>query len=143
MSGALSELYRDVILDHSRRPRNYRRVDGGATVVEENNPLCGDTLTVYVILKDDVLYDAAFQGVGCALSTASASMMTEAVRGRSPGDVAELAAAFGALVTAGCAPAGAVPKALGAFAGVGAFPSRVNCALLPWRALSRALQLPE
>jgi len=141
MSGALSDLYRAVILDHSRRPRNYRRVDDGAVVAEGDNPLCGDTLTVYVALQDGVLRDTAFQGVGCVLSTASASMMTEVVQGRSPAEVAELCAAFGALVTAG--RAGALPQGLSAFAGVGAFPSRVQCALLPWRALSRALHLPE
>ena len=144
MSTPLHNLYRDLIVDHSKRPHNFRRLDGRATLAEEYNPLCGDRVTVYVELADGVLHDVAFQGVGCAVSTASASMMTEAVQGRSPVAVAELCDAFRALVTDGGEPAAI--EALGrlaVFADVRAFPSRVKCALLPWRALRAALRQSE
>ena len=141
MSTTRHNLYRDLIVDHSKRPHNFRRLGGRATLAEEYNPLCGDTVTVYVELADGVLHEVAFQGVGCAVSTASASLMTEAVQGRSPGAVVELCDAFRALVTDGVEPAAI--EALGrlvVFAGVRAFPSRVRCALLPWRALRTALR---
>ena len=141
MSTTRHNLYRDLIVDHSKRPHNFRRLGGRATLAEEYNPLCGDTVTVYVELADGVLHEVAFQGVGCAVSTASASLMTEAVQGRSPGAVVELCDSFRALVTDGVEP-GAI-GALGrlvVFAGVHAFPSRVRCALLPWRALRTALR---
>ena len=144
MSTTLHHLYRDLIVDHSKRPRNFRRLSGRATLAEEYNPLCGDTVTVYVELADGVLHDVAFQGVGCAVATASASLMTEAVQGRSPAVVAELYDSFRTLITDGVEPA--ATEALGGlavFAGVRAFPSRVNCALLPWRALRTALRRSE
>ena len=144
MSTMLHNLYRDLIVDHSKRPHNFRRLGGRARLAEEYNPLCGDTVTVYVELADGVLHDVAFQGVGCAVATASASLMTEAVQGRSPGVVAELCDSFRALVTDGVEPAAV--EALGrlaVFAGVRAFPSRVKCALLPWRALRAALRRSE
>jgi nitrogen fixation NifU-like protein len=143
VSGAAHDLYRDAIVDHAKRPRNFRRLEAPAAVAEEYNPLCGDAVTVYVELADGVVHDAAFQGVGCAVATASASMMTEAVQGRSPQEVAEICDAFGALVTEGIEPPTAVLDLLVAFAGVRGFPSRVKCALLPWRALRTALQLPD
>jgi len=141
VSTTLHNLYRDLIVDHSKRPHNFRRLGGRAMLAEEYNPLCGDAVTVYVALADGVVRDAAFQGAGCAISTASASIMTEVVVGRSPQEAAQLYAAFCALTTdGGDLPAG-VPGVLGVFAGTRAFPSRVKCALLPWRALRTALQL--
>ena len=143
MSAVLSDLYRNVILDHSKRPRNCRRLDGGTAVAEEYNPLCGDAVTVYLELTDGIVRDAAFQGHGCALSTASASMMTEATRGRTLPEVVAICDAFGALVATGSARPAAMPPLLTAFAGVRAFPSRVKCTLLPWRALRAALGLTD
>lgn len=140
MSTTLHNLYRDLIVDHSKRPHNFRRLGGRATLAEEYNPLCGDTVTVYVALADGVVGDAAFQGEGCAISTASASMMTEVVIGRSPQEAAQIHEAFCALMTHGCELPAGVPGLLGVFAGARAFPSRVRCALLPWRALHTALQ---
>jgi nitrogen fixation NifU-like protein len=144
VSTPLHNLYRDLIVDHSKRPRNFRRLGGRAALAEEYNPLCGDRVTVYVELADGVLHDVAFQGAGCAVATASASLMTEAVQGRSPGAVVELCDAFRALVTDGVEPAAieALGK-LAVFAGVRTFPSRVKCALLPWRALRAALRQSE
>jgi nitrogen fixation NifU-like protein len=141
VSATLHNLYRDLLVDHSKRPHNFRRLGARAALAEEYNPLCGDSVTVYVELADGVLHDVAFQGVGCAVATASASLMTEAVQGRSPGAVAELCDSFRALVSDGVEPAAV--EALGSlavFAGVRAYPSRVKCALLPWRALRTALQ---
>jgi nitrogen fixation NifU-like protein len=141
VSTTLDHLYRDLIVDHSKRPRNFRRLGGRATLAEEYNPLCGDTVTVYVELADGVLREVTFQGVGCAVATASASLMTEAVQGRSSTLVDELCDSFHALVTGGVEPAAI--EALGelaVFAGVRAFPSRARCALLPWRALRAALR---
>jgi nitrogen fixation NifU-like protein len=137
---ALSDLYRDVILDHSKRPRNQRRLEGRVAVAEEYNPLCGDRVTVYVELADGVVRDATFQGEGCALSTASASVMTEVVRGRALREVAELCEAFAGLVTAAIPLPATIPNVLTAFVGVRAFPSRVKCTLLPWQALRAALR---
>jgi nitrogen fixation NifU-like protein len=136
---ALSDLYRDVVLDHGKQPRNRRRLEGDVAVAEADNPLCGDTISVYVDVSDGVVRDAAFEGAGCLLSTASASVMTEAVRGRPVRDVADLCDAFAGLVTAGTPLPPALPHALTAFAGVRAFPSRVKCTLLPWHALRVAL----
>lgn len=144
MSTTLHHLYRDLIVDHSKRPHNFRRLGGRATLAEEYNPLCGDTVTVYVELADGVLQDVAFHGAGCAVSTASASLMTEAVQGRSPAVVAELCDSFRTLVTDGVEPAAIEAMGeLAVFAGVRAFPSRVKCALLPWRALCTALRRSE
>ncbi len=143
MNTALSDLYRDVILDHSKQPRNCRRLEGRVVAAEEYNPLCGDRVTVYVALAEGVVRDVAFQGIGCALATASASVMTEVVQGRALREVAATCDAFAALVTAGTALPAAMPSVLAAFAGVRTFPSRAKCTLLPWRALRAALRLPN
>jgi nitrogen fixation NifU-like protein len=144
VSTTLHHLYRDLIVDHSKRPRNFRRLGGRAMLAEEYNPLCGDSVTVYVELADGVLHDVAFEGVGCAVSTASASLMTEAVQGRSAAAVAELCDSFRSLVTDGVQPASIEARGgLAVFTGVRGFPSRVKCALLPWRALRKALHWSE
>ncbi len=141
MSTELRELYQEVIVDHSRRPRNFRALDGGARSAEGYNPLCGDRCTVYVRLEGDVLREVTFQGSGCAISTASASVMTEAVSGKSRSEVQELFERFHSLVTRGLGEA--PPRGLGklaVFAGVSEFPSRVKCAILPWHTLQAALR---
>ena len=139
MNTALSDLYRDVILEHSKRPRNFRKLES-ACAAEGYNPLCGDRVTVYVDLAGERLNDVAFQGSGCAVCIGSASMMTEMLKGKSREEAGQLFAGFRALVTGG--PHASVPSALGdlvAFAGVRAFPSRIKCALLAWETLQSAL----
>ncbi len=139
MTPDLRQLYRDVIVEHSKRPRNFRRLEG-ARVAEGHNPLCGDTVTVYVDVHDGIVTDIAFQGSGCAVSTASASVMTETVKGRSVAEAARLSEHFHALATQGASAIAEVSLGkLAAFASVNAFPSRVKCALLAWQTLQAAL----
>ena len=135
----LADLYRDVIVDHNRRPRNHGELVGATHRAEGNNPLCGDQLHVFIEVKDDLIRDLRFSGSGCAISTASASLMTEALRGRTRAEAAEL---FGAmhrmLTTAGAAPDPRLGKLM-ALAGVRQFPARVKCASLCWHTLNAAL----
>ncbi|MFN8626667.1 MAG: SUF system NifU family Fe-S cluster assembly protein [Candidatus Binatia bacterium] len=140
MSGNLRDLYRDVVLEHSKHPRNVRALSDSAGKAEGYNPLCGDQLTVYVDVSADVLAEVAFQGAGCALCLASASLMTERLRGCSRSEAAEVAAAFRALVTTGSQLPSTVDLGeLTVFAGAHRFPSRVKCVLLAWQALQAAL----
>ncbi len=137
MSG-LAELYQEVILDHNRRPRNFRPI-AGATCKEGYNPLCGDRLKVYVTVADDRIADVAFEGSGCAISKASASLMTEALKGRTLDEARALFDAFQGMVTS---PLGSELPALGkleALAGVREFPARVKCASLAWHTVRAAL----
>jgi nitrogen fixation NifU-like protein len=135
----LRELYQEVIVEHSKRPRNFRRLEG-ARVAEGYNPLCGDKVTVYVDIQDGMVKDLAFQGSGCAISTASASVMTEVLKGKSEAEAAQLFQRFHALATQGPQAAGAASLGkLAVFAGVSAFPSRVKCAVLAWHTLQAAL----
>jgi nitrogen fixation NifU-like protein len=138
----LRELYQEVILDHNRRPRNFQKLEGANRTAEGYNPLCGDQITVYLRLEDGVVRGVSFQGSGCAISKASASMMTAALKGKTAAEAATLFKAFHAMVTADL---GATfdPLELGklaAFAGVHAFPIRVKCATLPWHTLRAALE---
>lgn len=139
----LRDLYQEVILDHSRRPRNFRELPGASHRADGHNPLCGDRATVYVRLEGDRLGDVAFKGAGCSISTASASMMTESVRGKSREEVDRLFTRFHDLVTAPPDKAGqaAAPELgkLAVFSGVCEFPVRVKCASLPWHTLKAAL----
>ena len=137
----LSELYQDLILEHNRSPRNFRDMPEADAHAEGNNPLCGDQVRVFVRLNGDTIEDVSFQGSGCAISRASASLMTAAVKGKSRGQAAALFDRFHGLVT------GALPAAeaeslgkLAAFAGVAEFPIRVKCASLPWHTLKAALR---
>ena len=139
MSADLDALYRDVILDHNRHPRHYRAIAGGRRG-EGHNPLCGDRLTVYVRLKDGIIAEAAFQGFGCAIATASASLMAESVAGRT---IAEAEALFERVRATMLAPESAPIDDLGALsalAGVRKFPARAKCATLPWQALFAAVR---
>jgi nitrogen fixation NifU-like protein len=136
----LTELYQQVILDHSKSPRNFRRIEGADRTAQGHNPLCGDQLTLFVNLQGDVVRDIAFQGSGCAISKASASLLTEAVQGRTRAEVRQLFNRVHALVTTGeSAAAGDVGK-LAVFAGVHRFPARVKCAMLAWHAALAALE---
>ena len=141
MNPELRELYQEVIVDHSKRPRNYRALANGAQSAEGFNPLCGDRCTVYVAVDGERLHDVAFQGAGCAISTAAASVMTETVKGKTREEADTLFETFHDLVTKG--PPAAGTEGLGklaVFAGVSEFPSRVKCAVLPWHTLRAALE---
>ena len=140
MSG-LNELYQEVILDHNRRPHNFRVIDPASAKQEGYNPLCGDRLTLYLTLNGDVITDAAFQGSGCAISKASASLMTDAIKGKTTDDATALFQAFHAMVTTPMdrdVDDAAVGK-LAVLAGVREFPTRVKCASLAWHTLMAAL----
>jgi nitrogen fixation NifU-like protein len=140
MSG-VGELYQELILEHNRKPRNYRPMPDATGHAEGRNPLCGDQLSVWVKLEGDVVVDASFQGSGCAISKSSASLMTAALKGRSRADALRMFEQFQALVT-GTLPATAARDDLGklaAFAGVSDFPVRVKCATLAWHAMKAAL----
>jgi nitrogen fixation NifU-like protein len=137
----LRELYQSVILDHNKRPRNFREPEGANRSADGDNPLCGDKLTVYLTLEDGVVENAGFVGSGCAISTASASLMTEAIKGKAVEEVEKLFAGFHQLVTSPpTEPAeGAGLGKLAVFAGVREFPIRVKCATLAWHAMHSAL----
>ena len=142
MSTELDDLYQEVILDHNRRPRNFRALDTGRKA-EGFNPLCGDHLTVYLRIDDDVVADVAFQGAGCAISKASASLMTESIKGKSVAEATRLIERFQQMVTTQPAdPASGLGK-LDALAGVRQFPVRVKCATLAWHTLRAALDSPD
>ncbi len=136
----LDDLYQEVILDHGRRPRNFRRVEGANREAEGLNPLCGDHYRVYLRLEGDRIADVGFEGTGCAISKASASLMTGALKGKTTADAERLFASFHRLVTEG--PEGTPAADLGklaALSGVSEFPTRVKCASLAWHALRSAL----
>ena len=138
----LSSLYQSIILDHNRRPRNFRELTDADRRSEGRNPLCGDQLTVWLKMSGDRIEDASFMGSGCAISKASASMMTAAVKGKTRSEASELFDRFHDLVT-GNATARPDDPALGqfaAFSGVSRFPLRVKCASLAWHALKAALE---
>jgi nitrogen fixation NifU-like protein len=138
----LRELYQEVILDHSKRPRNLREIRG-ARKADGFNPLCGDKATVFVTLEGDLVKDLSFVGKGCSISTASASMMTEAVKGKSRAEAEALFERFHDLITGDPSRAahqnGAALGKLAVFSGVCEFPVRVKCAALPWHTLKAAL----
>jgi nitrogen fixation protein NifU and related proteins len=140
--GELRELYQEVILDHSKRPRNFGELKGANRRAEGYNPLCGDRETVFVLLEDDLLKDVGFRGTGCAISTASASMMTDALKGKTRAQAEALFERFHDLITGkdGRNEPGAPELGkLAVFSGVREFPVRVKCATLPWHTLRAAL----
>jgi nitrogen fixation NifU-like protein len=137
----LRDLYQEVILDHSKRPRNFRALSQANRKAEGYNPLCGDRETVYLELDGDRLKDIAFEGSGCAISTASASMMTESLKGKTRAEADALFERFHGLITG--TPELQGSPALGklaVFSGVREFPVRVKCATLPWHTLKAALE---
>ena len=142
----LRELYQEVILDHNKRPRNFRVPDPVNRKAEGYNPLCGDKITVFLYVDGDIIRDLGFQGTGCAISKASASMMTTALKGKTLDDVRALFGRFHEVVTGRGSQTEeartAARKMLGclsAFSGVAAFPMRVKCATLAWHAMKSAL----
>lgn len=136
----LRDLYQEVILEHSKAPRNYREVPGANHKAEGYNPLCGDHFTLYLDMEGDTIRDIGFQGSGCAISKASASMMTQSVKGKSRQEAEKLFEQFHRLVTGlGNGNQAAVGK-LAVFSGVSEFPVRVKCATLAWHTLHAALE---
>jgi nitrogen fixation NifU-like protein len=137
----LRELYQAVVLDHYKKPRNCRVLDGANHSAAGYNPLCGDKVTVYLKVENGVVKDIGFQGSGCAISTASASMMTESLKGKTLAEAETLFKNFHALVTS--APGEGTASSLGklaVFGGVREFPVRVKCATLPWHTFRAALK---
>ena len=137
----LRELYQSVILDHNKKPRNFQRPAGANREAHGHNPLCGDRLDVFADVEDGVLRDVGFEGSGCAISKASASLMTEAVKGRKIAEVDQLFEGFHRLLTTSAQQPVDVSELgkLGVFAGVREFPMRVKCATLAWHTLRAAL----
>ena len=134
------ELYQQLIVDHSKSPRNCRVIEGADLTAEGYNPLCGDHVTLYVRLDGDRVTDISFQGNGCAISTASASLLTEVLKGKTRAEAEALFASFHDLVTgAQSEAAGPALGKLKVFAGVSEFPVRVKCATLVWHTLKAAL----
>jgi nitrogen fixation NifU-like protein len=136
---SLRELYQEVILDHNRSPRNYRAMDDATRSVQGYNPLCGDHYTVYVKVAEGRIQDVSFTGAGCAISKASASVMSSMMKGKTIEEAEALYRAFHRMVK-GEGSEGDVVGKLAAFAGVSEFPARVKCASLAWHTLHSALQ---
>jgi nitrogen fixation NifU-like protein len=140
----LSALYQDVILDLNRAPQNYRSMESANRRVEGNNPLCGDRFTIWLRMEDDVIADVTFQGLGCAISMASASLMTTSVKGKTRAEAEALFDRFIRMVTGSGDQE--EPESLGklaVFAGVSEFPIKVKCASLSWHAMKAALDQPN
>jgi nitrogen fixation NifU-like protein len=141
----LRELYQEVILDHTKNPRNFHAIADATAKAAGNNPLCGDRVTVYLKMDGDRIVDASFQGQGCAISKSSASLMTEAVKGRTRAEAEALFDRFHEMITG--KPAGSVDSTslgkLAVFQGVSEFPLRVKCASLAWHTLRSALESKE
>jgi nitrogen fixation protein NifU and related proteins len=140
----LSALYQDLILDHNRAPQNYRVMENANRKVEGNNPLCGDRLTVWLRMEGDVIADVTFQGLGCAISMASASLMTSAIKGKTRAEAEVLFERFRRMITG---PVEEVEQEslgkLAVFSGVSEFPIKVKCASLSWHAMKAALDEPD
>ena len=136
----LRDLYQEVIFDHNRRPRNFHPMEAANRVAEGHNPLCGDNIKLYLKLENEVVADVSFEGGGCAISTASASLMTEAVKGKSVEEVERLFGEFHAMITDPEEPAHHDLGKLEVLCGVREFPARVKCATLAWHTLHTAIE---
>ncbi len=138
----LRDLYQQVILDHQKKPRNFRVLEAADRDAEGFNPLCGDKIHLFVKMENGVIKEVGFQGTGCAISTASASMMTESVKGKTPAEAEAIFKQFQGLVTSDAQEKVNAPELgkLEVFAGVREFPVRVKCATLPWHTLRAALK---
>jgi nitrogen fixation protein NifU and related proteins len=142
MSSDLRDLYQEVILDHNKHPRNFGAIEGADRKVDGHNPLCGDKLTLFLRMEGDRIAEVSFVGAGCAISKASASLMTDAVKGRTVAEAAGMFQAFHEMVTAGAEPDPALIERVGklaVFMGVAEYPTRVKCATLAWHTLQAAL----
>ncbi|HET9466093.1 MAG TPA: SUF system NifU family Fe-S cluster assembly protein [Gemmatimonadales bacterium] len=136
----LNTLYQDLILDHNRAPQNYRPMENANRRVEGNNPLCGDRLTIWLRMENGIIADATFQGLGCAISMASASLMTSAIKGKNRAQAEALFERFLGMITGSGEPAEADSLGkLAVFSGVSEFPIKVKCASLSWHAMKAAL----
>jgi nitrogen fixation protein NifU and related proteins len=138
----LRELYQELIIDHSKRPRNFKVLETANRKLEGYNPLCGDKITLFLELEHDRVKNVSFQGSGCAISTASASVLTESIKGKTLAEVQALFEVFHEMVMGKPPAAGNVPELgkLAVFSGVSEFPARVKCATLAWHTLHAALQ---
>lgn len=136
----IRELYQEIIIDHNRNPRNHRVIDDATCVAKGFNPLCGDKLTVYLQLNGGVIQDISFVGCGCAISQASASLMTDALQGKSTSEAHQLYERFHAMVTLDEDTPSLTLDKLAVLAGVRMFPARVKCATLAWHTLEAALK---
>lgn len=139
MTADLHDLYQEVVIDHGRRPRNFGPLPDASHQADGFNPLCGDRLTLRLKMVDGVIADIRFEGTGCAISTASASLMTEALKGRSAAEAEALFGEFHNLLTGDPKAATSTLGKLEVLAGVRAFPSRIKCATLAWHTLHAAL----
>ncbi len=135
----LSDLYQQVILDHSKSPRNFHKLDNANRTAQGHNPLCGDNISLYLHLDGEIIKDISFQGSGCAISKASASILTAALKGKTRTEVKLLFDKVHQMVTTGKANGEDLGK-LAVFAGVHKFPARVKCAILPWHAVMAAME---
>src|SRR5688572_13124776 len=135
----LTDLYQEVILDHNRRPHNFRVIETATAKQEGYNPLCGDRLTLYVTVDGDVIKDVAFQGSGCAISKASASLMTDALKGKTVAEARELFDQFHDMITSNPETPPADLGKLSVLAGVREFPTRIKCASLAWHTMKAAV----
>ena len=142
MKSDVRSLYQEIILDHNKSPRNFRAMEDATRVVDGYNPLCGDHYTVYVKVKDERIEDISFTGSGCAISKASASVMSSMIKGKTKTEAAALFTTFHDLVTGTVEPDGKIEELgrLAAFAGVSEFPARVKCASLAWHTMKGALE---
>ena len=138
----LHDLYQEVIMDHNRRPRNFRKPDDANRQAEGFNPLCGDQITLYLAVEDDMIADVGFQAVGCAISKASASIMTESVKGLSVEDAEKVFEEFHSMITQEDFDADVLGDAE-LLQGVSRYPARIKCAALSWHALNSALDDTE
>lgn len=135
----LRELYQEIIIDHNNNPRNFHEIDNPTQIAEGHNPLCGDKIKIYILLEGGVVKDVSFTGKGCAISQASASLMTEAIIGKTIQETHDLFTLFHRLLTIDDEHASAECGKLQVLAGVKAFPARVKCATLAWHTLEAAL----
>jgi nitrogen fixation protein NifU and related proteins len=141
---SLDDLYREVILDHYRTPRNKRHIDAGGIDVHRNNPLCGDDITVHVVVDDNgIATDAAFEGQGCSISQASASMLTEQIRGKKVDEIEDLVLNFRKMMSGDEGPGEEELGDLVALKGVVKYPVRIKCAVLAWDALQEGISQYE
>lgn len=137
----LNELYQEILLEHNNKPRNYRQLPEANRKADGYNPLCGDSITLYLRVEDDTIADVSFQGVGCAISRASASMLTQSVKGRTLTQAGQLFDGFHAMLTEPDSDA-VDYDALGdleMLSGVSSYPTRIKCAILPWHTLNAAI----
>ena len=142
MKDEFRELYQEIILEHNRSPRNYRKMDDCTHVLEGRNPLCGDHYTIYLKVKDGILEDVSFEGSGCAISKASASVMSTTIKGKTVAEANEYFKIFHKLVTGEAEADEYIEKAgkIAAFSGVSEFPVRVKCASLAWHTMHNAIE---